>query len=278
VARERLRHAGIPLDEAELEARLLAEHLLGWDTARFFASADGPEPPGFPETFEALIARRARREPLAYITGSHEFWGLAFTVSPAVLIPRPESEIIVEVALELFPSGPPLSAADVCTGSGCLAVALAHERPAARVIATDVSDRAIEVARGNAARHGVEARIEFVRTDVLDPVGEPFDLIVSNPPYVPEVDRATLAPEVRDYEPAVALFAGRDGLAVIRRLIDRAPQRLRPGGVLIFELGFGQADAVTELISGQASLTMVDLRRDLRGIPRTAVARRRKAD
>jgi release factor glutamine methyltransferase len=273
-ARERLRGAGIPLDEAEIDARLLAEHVLGWDTARYFASADAAPPADFAARYEPLVARRLAREPLAYITGRQEFWDLTFSVSPAVLIPRPESEIIVEAALELFPPDSAFSAADVGTGSGCLAIALAHERPGARVVATDVADGAMEMARRNAARHGVAERIQFVKTDLLESVAGPFDLVVSNPPYVPDADRATIAPEVRDHEPPIALFAGDDGLATIRRLINQATSRLRQGGFLIFELGFGQAERVAGLISARGGLTMVRIRPDLRGIPRTAVARR----
>ena len=274
-ARQRLREAGIPLDEADLDARLLAEHVLGWDAARYFTSADGPEPDDFAAAYEPLVTRRAGREPLAYITGRQAFWDLDLDVSPAVLIPRPESELIVEVALELFPSPTGgLTIADSGTCSGCLAVALAHERPAARVIATDVSDAALDVARQNAARHGVADRIQFVRGDLLGPVDYPVDLIVCNPPYVAEADRPGLQPEVRDYEPAIALFGGPDGLRVITRLIEQAPQRLVSGGMLVFEFGFGQAERVAELISRTPGLTMVDLRPDLQGIPRAAIAKR----
>jgi release factor glutamine methyltransferase len=273
--RERLRQVGIAREEADLDARLLAEFLLGWDAARFFTADHGPEPSDFDAPYRALIDRRARREPLAYITGRREFWGLAFEVSPAVLIPRPETELIVESALERFPDrAAPLLIADVCTGSGCLAVVLACERPHARLVATDVSADALGVARGNAARHAVADRIQFVETDLLNGSQDCFDLIVSNPPYVPERDLATLPPEVRDYEPAVALFAKDDGLAVIRRVVEQSVARLRRGAVLVFELGFGQADAVSELISATRGLTMVDLRRDLQGIGRTAIARR----
>jgi len=273
--RDRLRQVGIARDEADLDARLLAEYLLGWDPARFFTAAHGPEPSDFDAPYRALIERRARREPLAYITGRKEFWGLAFEVSPSVLIPRPETELIVESALERFPDlAASLLIADVGTGSGCLAVVLTRERPHARVVATDVSADALGVARRNAARHAVADRIQFIQTDLLNRNQNSFDLIVSNPPYVPERDLATLPPEVRDYEPAVALFAKDDGLAVIRRVVEQSVARLRPGAVLVFEFGFGQADAVSELISATPGLTMVDVRSDLQGIPRTAIARR----
>jgi release factor glutamine methyltransferase len=274
-ARERLRRAGLDPDEAELDARLLAEQVLGWTPAQFFAAAADPEPAHFASRFEPLVARRLRREPLAYIIGRQEFWGLPFEVSPAVLVPRPESELIVETALMLFPDRRrPLTLIDACTGSGCLAIAIAHERPLARVVAGDLSAAALAVACRNAARHRVAGRVSLARADLLTAFRGPVDLIVSNPPYVPEPSRATLQPEVRDYEPPEALFAGPDGLDVIRRLIEQAPARLAPGGVLILEFGFGQADAVCELISSERALTIGELRRDLRGIPRTAVARR----
>jgi release factor glutamine methyltransferase len=274
-ARQRLRQAGIAPDEADLDARLLAQELLGWDAARFFTSASEPPPNGFPAKYEALVARRAAREPLAYLIGRRDFWDLTFEISPAVLVPRPETELIVETALDLFPASiGSLSIADVCTGSGCLAIALATERPGATCVAIDVSAGALEVGRRNAGRHHVADRVRFAQTDLLAGLTSTFDLIVSNPPYVPETDRADLPPEVRDFEPAVALYAGGDGLSVIRRLVGQSVDRLAAGGVLIFEFGTGQARAVSELISATAGLTMTELRQDLQGIPRTAVATR----
>jgi len=273
-ARDRLRAAGIPDDEADLDARLLAEHLLGWDTARFFsAAAADPEPAGFAGRYEALVARRVAREPVSYIVGHHEFWGLRFEVSPAALIPRPETELIVEIGLDALrePSAE-YSIADACTGSGCIAVALALERPSATLVATDSSDEALEIARRNAAAHRADGRVRLVHADVLEGVDGPFDMIVANPPYVRDGDRATLQPEVRDYEPPQALFAGADGLDVIRRLVAQAAPRLKPGGMLAFEIGFGQAEAVEHLISNTDGLRMVGLRRDLQGIPRAAIA------
>jgi len=272
-ARERLRAAGIPPDEADLDARVLAERILDWDAARYLTHANEEAPDGFAEQFEALIARRAAREPTAYLVGRREFCGLEIQVTPAVLIPRPESELIVEAALESFPrSGRVLDIADVGTGSGCLAVTLARERPASRIIATDISGEALDVARLNARRLGVASRIELVETDLLNGVERKFDLIVSNPPYVPERDRPQLQPEVREYEPARALFAGNDGLSIIRRLVDQVPACLKPEGRLIFEFGFGQADDIRALLSNTRSMVLLDLRRDLQGIPRVAIA------
>jgi release factor glutamine methyltransferase len=274
-ARDQLERAGVPLADAELDARLLAQFVLGWDATRFLTHGNEIEPPGFAGRYEPLVERRARREPLAYITGEKEFWNLTFEVSPAVLIPRPETEIVVEAALERFPDdGRPLSIADVCTGSGCVAIALACERPRGIVTATDVSAGALNIAERNAARHGVGARIRFVGTDLLHGVEGPFQLIVANPPYVAERDMETLAPEVRDHEPALALCGGADGLSIMRRLLGQAAMCLEVGGSLIVELGFGEDEGVRELISKVGSLTMIELRRDLQGIPRVAIAAR----
>jgi release factor glutamine methyltransferase len=279
-ARQRLRAAGISPDEADLDARLLAEHVLGWSTERYLIDARSPATPQFVSEYDALVERRAKREPAAYIVGWQEFWGLPFEVGPGVLIPRPETELVVETALTLL-NAAPLAAnpaiADVCTGSGCVAVAIARERPDVRVTATDISERALAIARRNAERHGVAARVTFVRADLLAGVAGPFDLVSANPPYVPDADRPTLQPEVRDHEPPLALYAGADGLDVIRRLVVEATERLREGGVLVFEFGFGQSDEIAKLISGTRGLRMVELRPDLQGIPRVAVARKTRA-
>jgi release factor glutamine methyltransferase len=273
-ARARLRDAGLSPDEADLDGRLLAEHVLGWTPERLLIDEAHAETPEFIARYDVLVERRARREPIAYIVGHQEFWGLQFEVGPAVLIPRPETELIVELALELIPRDEPCDIADVCTGSGCIAVALATERPRARIFATELSNAALEIARRNASHHSTENRIEFGRADLFGDSGGSFDLVVSNPPYVPETDRPSIQPEVRDHEPALALFAGPDGLHVIRRLVRETPPRLRAGGSLIFEFGFGQADAVEELISRTPGLRMIELRRDLQNIPRAALAER----
>lgn len=274
-ARHRLREAGLSPLEADLDARLLAEHVLGWATATYLSSAHELPPHGFSDNYEPLIARRAAREPLSYITGRREFWDLTFEVSPAVLIPRPDTELIVEAALELLPSKTdPLTIVDACTGSGVVAIALARERPAARIIATDISNDALDVARRNAATHGVGDRVRFVCGDLLDPIAEAVDLIVCNPPYVAEISRQGLQPEVRDHEPSVALFGGRDGLQLLARTVQGAPARLRRGGYLIFEFGCGQDVQVEELVGREPQLQLLGLRRDLQGIARTAIAKR----
>lgn len=273
-ARHRLRDAGLSAAEADVSARALAEHLLGWSTERFFTDAFEREPDGFAAKYDAVVARRAAREPLPYITGEREFWGVTFEVTPDVLIPRPETEIIVEAALELEPDRDRrLAVVDVCTGSGCIGIAVALERPAASVVATDISSAALDVARRNAARHHVADRMRFIQADLLQNVPGLFDLVVANPPYVRSGDRRGLQPEVRE-EPDVALYAGPEGLDAIARLVREAPACVRVGGHLIFEFGLGQEMEVERLIAGVEGLTLVELRRDLQGIARTAVARR----
>jgi release factor glutamine methyltransferase len=274
--RHRLLGAGIDHDESALDARLLAQAVLGWDTARILTSGDELEPSPFASQYDELISRRAHREPLSYITGTREFWNLSIEVSPAVLIPRPETEGLVEAVNELFHDHQAvLRIADVCTGSGCVAVAIASERPNVRVIATDDSAAAVDIARRNTVRHAVTDRVECVRGDLLKPLRGTFDVIVANPPYVPTGARAGLQPEVRDFEPAIALFAGADGLDFIRRLVVESPGRLTQTGYLMFEFGDGQETAVRELISASDGLRMVDVKRDLQGIARIAIGRRK---
>jgi release factor glutamine methyltransferase len=277
--RHRLLGAGIDHDESALDARLLAQAVLGWDATQILTSGDELEPSAFASQYDGLILRRAHREPLSYLTGTREFWNLSFEVSPAVLIPRPETEGLVEAVNELFQDHQaPLRIADVCTGSGCVAVAIAFERPHARVIAADDSAAALDVARRNTIRHAVADRVDCVRGDLLKPLSGTFDVIVANPPYVPTGARAGLQPEVRDFEPATALFAGADGLDIIRRLVVESPARLTQDGYLMFEFGDGQEMAVRQLISASDGLRMVDVKRDLQGIARIAIVKRRVDD
>jgi release factor glutamine methyltransferase len=273
-ASDRLREAGIAM-AANLDARLLAQHVLGWDTARLIASAGEQAPANFPDAFDALVARRAAREPLAYITGHREFYGLDLEVTPAVLIPRPETELIVEAALVSLPETQLFTMIDACTGCGNVAVAVAKHRQNARILATDISDTALEVARRNAARHGVEGRVTFVAADLFGDLAGPVDIITANPPYVNERNAPGLQPEVGQHEPHVALFGGGDdGLLMVDRVVREAPPLLRPGGHLIFEFGFGQEVEVEALVRRSRALTLLDLKRDLQGIARTVVARR----
>lgn len=270
-----LRTAGATASEATLDARLLAQHALGWDAAKLLSAGLDQPTPAFVERFTALVARRATHEPLAYIVGVKEFWNLAIAVSPDVLIPRPETELLVEVALDRLrgPLANHALVADVCTGSGCVAIALAVERPDIRIIATDISEPALAIAAQNAVRHGVADRIRFVRTDILTGITERLDLIVSNPPYIPLGDRPGLQADVRDFEPPLALFGGNDGLDVTRALAEHSSVRLKRGGTLLFECGAGQERGVRELIANAAPLTMQGIRSDLQGIPRVAIAR-----
>lgn len=272
-AAARLRAAGFTEVEARIDASVLARHALDWDLARWLGHQRDPAPAGFGPVFDALLARRAAREPVAYITGVREFFGRPFRVSPAVLIPRPETEGLVERALVAIDAmGPDPRVLDIGTGSGAIAVTLAAERPRARVDATDVSAEALAVARDNATRQGVAARVAFRHGAYLAEATGPWDVIVSNPPYVADGDRATLAPDVAGHEPHLALFSGADGLTCIREIVHLAPTYLASGGWLLFEFGFGQADAVRALIDGTPGLTFVELLPDLQGIPRIAVA------
>lgn len=273
-ARETLIGARIPREEAALDAEVLARHVLDCDRATLLTRTRDPLPSAFDRLYHALIARRVAREPVAYIVGHREFWGLDFDVSPAVLIPRPETELIIEEALASLPRRDVVRhIIDVGTGSGCLAVTLAVEFPLAQVTATDTSREALEVAYRNAIRHNVIGRIAFVQGDLLQDVAGPADLIVSNPPYVPAGDAATLQPEVARYEPSSALYGGDDGLDVIRRLFGSARQHLADGGWLIVEFGFGQEAAVREA-AREAGWNVARMRSDLQGIPRIAVLRR----
>ncbi|HXW04773.1 MAG TPA: peptide chain release factor N(5)-glutamine methyltransferase [Vicinamibacterales bacterium] len=267
-ARQALIGAGLSAEDAAIDAAVLARHALGWDRASLLARGRESAPPAFDEVYAQLIRRRTAREPVALITGSREFWGLDFRVSSGVIVPRPETELVVEQALACARDAGSRRLVDVGTGSGCLAVALASELPGARVLAIDTSLEALRVAARNARRHGVADRVHLVQATLLEAVGAPVDLIVSNPPYVPDTE--TLPPEVARYEPPEALFAGPDGLDVLRALISSAPARLAPGGRFIVEFGFGQRAAV-ESLARAAGWSRVGFVNDLQDIPRVAV-------
>jgi release factor glutamine methyltransferase len=267
-ARQVLVRAGLPPDQAAIDAEVLARHALGWDRARLLAEGRGDTPEGFHERFAALIERRGRREPVAFITGHREFWGLDFEVTRDVLIPRPETELIIEAVCNARPGGNLERIVDVGTGSGCLAVALALEFPNAQVLATDISGAALAVARRNAARHGVSGRVTCARADLLDSIAGPVDLIVSNPPYVPVA--AGLSPDIARYEPPVALFSGTDGLSILDQLITSARSRLAEQGLFVVEFGYGQDAQIQERASA-AGWRSVTIREDLQQIPRVAV-------
>lgn len=256
-----------PEQNPALDAEVLARHVLGWDRARWLAESRSAPPAGFLPAFSSLIDRRSSGEPVAYITGTREFWGLDFQVTPAVLIPRPETELLVQEALAIIDQRGAATVVDVGTGSGCVAIAIAHERPRVRVIATDISGDALDVARANAARHGVAARVDFRHASTLNGVGA-VDLIVSNPPYIPRAEARTLMKDVVDFEPHAALFAGGDGLDVIRAILADAAAR-QPVPPVLFEFG-GNEGAVRDAVRA-SGLRLVRVVPDLAGIPRIAV-------
>ena len=277
--RARLERAGIAPEEARLDAEVLARRVLGWDRAAYVARRHERAPDGFASRYGTVLVRREAREPVSLITGVREFWGLELEVTPAVLTPRPETELIIEEALAAWAGRPgPARVIDVGTGTGCLAIALAREFAPARIVAVDVSGAALDVARRNARRHGVADRIRFMQADLLTGVRGHADLIVSNPPYVPRVTTPPLPPEVRDHEPAIALFGGEDGLDPMRQLVTQAASRLRPGGLLIAEFGLDQEAGVRQRLASPAGWTIVKVRRDLQAIPRVVVARREPAE
>jgi release factor glutamine methyltransferase len=261
----RLRERQSEGQDAALDAEVLARHALGWDRAQWIAGARDAAPEGFASRFDAFITRRAQGEPIAYITGVREFWGLELEVTPDVLIPRPETEILVEHALGLAASRHLDFVADVGTGSGAVAIALAHAMPRLRVVATDISEAALDVARRNAARHGVADRIEFRLANVLDGTGK-VDLVVSNPPYIADGD-ASVMRDVRAFEPHTALFGGPDGLDVIRALLADVKRR-EPVPPLLFEFG-GDEEGIRAAVAG-SGLRLLDVITDLAGIPRVA--------
>jgi release factor glutamine methyltransferase len=266
----RLSAAGIPAAEARREARLLVADTAGISHANTFAHPDTVLSPPTTALLQAVSERRARREPLAYVLGWRDFHGLRLKVTPSVLIPRPETELLVDAALEkIRQTGGVARVVDVGTGSGAVAIAIANSSPRALVYATDISADALAVARENAVACGVTDRVTLFEGDLIAPAAPlaPFDVIVSNPPYIAPRDIALLEPEVRDHEPRVALGTHEDALYFYRRLSFEAPPLLAPGGVLAVEVGIGQAERVAALwrVAGMESVTAAD---DLAGIPR----------
>lgn len=264
------------IDTPRLDAEVLLAHALKCNRVRLYTHFDQPLTAEEREAFRALVRRRAQREPVAYLCGHREFFSRDFVVGPDVLIPRPETEHLVEAALQWL-GAQQLDAPrilDVGTGSGALAVTLAAEFPNAQVTATDVSAAALQVAARNAAQHGVQGRIQWSHGDLLAPVEGSFDLIVSNPPYVPSGDKPGLSSDVRDYEPALALFAGADGLDIIRRLLPQAVGKLARPGLFLCEFGAGQGPAIEALVRAADRWEDVRLIADLQGHPRVVRAAR----
>lgn len=255
-----------------MNAELLLTFVLSCDRAYLFAHPERRLTSDEQSRYEAALAERARGVPAQYITGHQEFWGMDLIVSPAVLIPRPETEHVIETALELL-TGPEavVRIADIGTGSGCIALALAKELPLAEIHATDISPAALEIARANAARHQLERRINFHQGDLLSDLDRPFDLIVSNPPYVGDSEKEQVQLEVRKFEPRTAVFAGATGTEVITRLIPQAHAALRPGGWLIFEISGTIADRVLPLLEGWDEVKLIP---DLQSIPRVVRAQK----
>jgi release factor glutamine methyltransferase len=272
-AEAELRNSPHP-ERARLDAETLLLHLLKQNRAWLLAHWEDEAPPEVQSAFGTLIQRRCTGEPIQHITGVAEFFGLPFHVTRDVLIPRPETEHLVEEVLRLAAAFPAPKIADIGTGSGAIAVALAHSLPDALLTAIDQSQSALAIALQNAQRNQVADRIAFLEGDLLAPLaGQRFDIIASNPPYVPLVDQASLSVEVRDHEPHSALFAGEDGLAIYTRLIPEAREHLAPGGWLVMEIGYGQREAIEEILLSY-DYGDVHFIADYQGIPRVAVAQR----
>ncbi|MHB8411396.1 MAG: peptide chain release factor N(5)-glutamine methyltransferase [Candidatus Acidiferrales bacterium] len=277
-AMARLRDADVP--SHALAAELLLMHILGCDRTWLYAHPETLLDTEIARKYFELVMRRTAGTPTQYLTGKQEFWGLEFEVTPAVLIPRPETEHIIEIALErlgeLCVRGP-LRIADIGTGSGCLAVALAHELPHSEIFVTDISASALDVARRNVAHHGVAGRISFIECNLLDALSNEareFDLIVSNPPYIARDDEAQLPREIREHEPPEAFFCGPTGAEIYAPLIAQSAELLRCGGFLVLEIGYGALDRVRPLFDEFQAWSEIRVTNDLAGIPRVISAER----
>lgn len=277
----RLAAAGI--NEPRREAASLLALALGKDKTFLVAHSEYELNAEEEARFQSFLARRARREPFQHIRGRQEFYGLDFLVTPDVLIPRPETEMIVEKAIEILRDKENPSFCEIGVGSGCISVSVLHEVKNARGIGLEVSEKALRIAAMNAERHSVAGRLTLKISDVFavleseesDPQKKPFDLIVSNPPYIPASQIPDLQPEVRDFDPLIALSDGADGFSIIRRIVEDAPQLLKTGGWLLVEIGEGQAETVRAMFASGTWQT-VDILPDLQGIPRTVRARKKE--
>lgn len=265
------------IEDAPLEAELLLMHLLGIERARLYARLEQELPPHEIRAFDQLLERRLSHEPIAYILGHREFFGYDFCVAPGVLIPRPESELLVEKALDFveseFPHRDPVIA-EIGTGCGAIAITLALLLPQAKIYATDVSPCALGIARVNCDRHGVANRVHLLEGDLLDPLPEHADIIIANLPYIRDAELSQLSAEVRMFEPGEALSGGEDGLEKVRPLLGQAQRRLQPGDLVLVEIGAGQGDAVACLAKSLFPQAKVELARDLGGRERVLSVRR----
>ncbi len=269
--------AALGIATSRLDAEVLVAFALGLTRVKLYLDLDRPLDDTERANIRALVVRRRKREPVAYITGQREFYRRSFAVTPAVLIPRPDTETLIERALELLTPDGHARVLDLCTGSGAIAVTLAAERVGLHVTATDVSAAALEVARSNAERHGVSERMQFLEGDLfaaVDPSAR-FALIAANPPYVAEPEMGALQPEI-GHEPRLALASGSDGLDHLRRLSERVGEHLEPGGAVLFEVGQGQAASVRELLESHG-LVEARSHKDLAGIERIVEARTRSS-
>lgn len=279
------------LDSPRLSAELLLTHVLGCDRLKLYMDADRPASPLERDTLRDLVGRALKHEPIDYLVGEKWFFGMAFHVSPAVLVPRPSTETIVEQVLlhaRAEPgfggkTGEGLRIADVCTGSGCIAIALLRHLNKATAIATDISAEALAVAKKNAERHTVADRLELLQGDLLSPlaeaiggVGRDLHYLLANPPYIPDHEWDAVPPNVKDYEPHSALRGGSDGMMFVRPLVEHASEFLRPGGVMMIEVAACTAEQVANLASKQGDLEHARVLNDLDGLPRVVVASRRK--
>jgi release factor glutamine methyltransferase len=277
-AARRLMDAGIPDAEARQDVSVLGRHTVGWDAASWIVRSRYHFDRETTAALDEAITRRARREPVAYIMGVREFFGRDFKVTPAVLIPRPETERLIEVVrgfvYERVQAGRETpQVLDIGTGSGCIAITIALDNPATLVTATDTSSAALEIARENSQRLGAADRVRFVETNLAGGLTECMDVVVSNPPYVALAGREALAPEVRDFEPASALFGGQEGMDVIDALIPEAWSALLPGGLVALEIGATQRDRVVQRLF-QAGFEQILVEQDLAGHPRIVSARK----
>ena len=276
-ADERFKKEG--LAAPRLDAELLLAEALATDRVGLYTHFDQPLQPDELARFKKLIQRRLRREPVAYILGKREFWSLPLRVTPDVLIPRPETETLVAEALRILTpaEGKDFHILEIGTGSGAISIALARELPAAKVVATDLSPKALAIAEENALRSGVRERIQLLPGNLFDPVrkGDAFDLIVTNPPYIPRGQFPSLMPEVRDYEPKVALDGGKDGLDFFRRVLPAVDKYLQPGGWFLAEMGAGQDRQVLKIAEENPHLDSFAFAKDLSGINRVFKARRK---